>query len=384
MKRIVSYIGILTGALMLTGCGSPQPSVPSQDGSRTDFALTFFRNAVSAEDADANVLVSPFSAGTALSMLAEGADGSTRDELMTALGGKTFSGDILLPDSLADVRAANSAWLCSGFEVKDAYRNMLETSYSAWIQTKDFSDPFTKDAINAWCSDNTEGRIPEIVDEISPDMVMFLINALYFKASWLHEFDGADTVDEVFHGSAGDNEVPMMNTSGRFRYAEYDGAQLIELPYKGRKYSMLVALPAEGVAMDKAVSCLSASAYETALDALEYRKVVLSLPKFKFDTDMLLNSVLMRMGVRKAFDTDAEFSGITDTPVAVNQVRQKCFVEVNESGTEAAAVTSIGLRVTSASPVDIPVVMTVDRPFLFAIVDTAGDNILFAGRVMNL
>lgn len=377
-------MGIFTGALMLTGCGSPQPSVPAQDGSRTDFALTFFRNAVSAEDADANVLVSPLSAGTALSMLAEGAEGSTREELMTALGGKTFSGDVLLPDSLADVRSANSAWLSSGFEVKDAYRNMLETSYSAWIQTKDFSDPTTKDAINAWCSDNTEGRITEIVDEISPDMVMFLVNALYFKASWLHEFDHKRTEDKIFHGSARDNEVPMMNISGRFRYAEHDGSQLIELPYKGGKYSMLVALPAEGVAMDKAVGCLSVSAYETALEGLEYRKVVLSLPKFKLDTDMVLNSVLMRMGVRKAFGAGAELGGITDAPVAVDQVRQKCFVEVNESGTEAAAVTSIGVRLTSAPPVDIPVVMTVDRPFLFAIVDNEGDNILFVGRVMNL
>lgn len=384
MKRIIFYmLAGITASLMFSGCGR-QPAVPAPDGSRTDFSLAFFRNAVSEADADANVLVSPFSAGTALSMLAEGAEGGTREELMSALGGKTFSGDILSADSLADVRSANSAWLRPGLEIKDGYRTLLRESYSASVRTEDFSDPATKDAINSWCSDNTEGRITEIVDEISPDMVMFLINALYFKASWIHEFDENLTADELFHGSAGDNEVQMMKISERFRYAEAAGSQLIELPYKGGKYTMLVALPAEGIDMNKALAGLRASAFAGALESLEYRKVALTLPKFRFDTDIVLNSLLEKMGVRKAFSSGAQFGGITDAPVAVDQVRQKCFIEVSESGTEAAAVTSIGMRLTSAGPADIPVVMKVDRPFFFAIMDKSGDNMLFAGRVMNL
>ena len=175
-----------------------------------------------------------------------------------------------------------------------------------------------------------------------------------------------------------------MKISERFRYAEAAGSQLIELPYKGGKYTMLVALPAEGIDMNKALAGLRASAFAGALESLEYRKVALTLPKFRFDTDIVLNSLLEKMGVRKAFSAGAQFGGITDAPVAVDQVRQKCFIEVSESGTEAAAVTSIGMRLTAAGPADIPVVMKVDRPFFFAIMDKSGDNMLFAGRVMNL
>ena len=164
-------------ALLLTaGCGGQQNTgnLPEQNGSRTEYALTFFRNVSGMEGKDDNVLVSPYSAGMALSMLAEGAEGETRDEIVTALGGSTFAGDILAADSLVDVRSANSAWVRAGFGLRQEYVSRLEQAYGAMIAEKDFADRTTVGDINRWCSDNTEGRIDGIVEQIAPDMVMFL------------------------------------------------------------------------------------------------------------------------------------------------------------------------------------------------------------------
>lgn len=384
MEKIL-FACLSAAAIALSGCGQAAQQASSEPvESRTGFALSLFRNTVSSQDKDANVLVSPFSAGTALSMLAEGAGGQTRDELVAALGGALFPGDLLAMDSIADVRSANSAWIRSAFHVKDTYSALLGQKYGAMIAEKDFSDPNTVEAINAWCSENTEGRITEIVDQISPDMMMFLVNALYFKAPWKNEFNPSATSDRTFHGSAGDSQVPMMNMTGTLGYAEAAGSQLVELPYKGGCYSMLVMLPESGLEIDKVVSGLSEQNFRTAVDKLTRRKVHLSLPKFKFDTDLVLNRMLMAMGVEKVFGTSAELDGISDASVYVDQVRQKCFIEVNEEGSEAAAVTSIGVRLTSASPFEPALEMNVDRPFLFAIVDKSADNMLFIGKVMNL
>ena len=385
MKRFF-IAGAAASALMLAaGCGQNVTSgTPEQNGSRTGYSLAFFRNVSAHEGEDSNVLVSPYSAGVALSMLADGAEGQTRDEIVAALGGCTFAGDTLAADSLVDVRSANSAWLRSGFGLKKEYVQRLEKTYGAMIAEKDFSSLDAADAINAWCADNTEGRITEIVDRISPDMMMFLVNALYFKATWEKAFSPERTSDRTFYGSAGERKVPMMSIREDFRYAEWQGSQLIELPYAGGRYSMLIALPAEGLDMETAVSCLSEKAYEAALASMQKRKVALTLPKFRFDTDMTLNTVLYGMGIKKAFSSSARFGLMSETPVTVDQVRQKCFIEVNEEGSEAAAVTSIGLRLTSARPVEMAVDMTVDRPFLFALVDRDGGDILFLGRVMNI
>lgn len=372
-------------ALAVSGCGQAAQQASTEPiGSRTGFALSLFRNAVSSQDNDANVLVSPFSAGTALSMLAEGAEGQTLEEITAAMGGQLFPGDMIVHDSVADVRSANSAWVRAGFHVKDTYSSLLEKTYGAMIAEKDFSSPQTVAAINAWCSESTEGRITEIVDQISPDMMMFLVNALYFKAPWQNEFNPAATADRTFHGSAGDRQVPMMTMTGSLGYAEAAGSQLVELPYKGGRYVMLVMLPESGLGVGKVAEGLSEQNFCMALDKLEKRRVHLTLPKFKFDTDLVLNSILMEMGVKKVFGASAELGGISDASVCVDQVRQKCFIEVNEEGSEAAAVTSIGVRVTSAPVYEPPVEMNVDRPFLFAIMDRTSGNMLFIGKVMNI
>lgn len=371
-------------AVLLTAsrCATTQESLPA-DGTETGYSISFFRTALSLGGKDDNVLLSPYSAGVALSMLADGAQGQTREEIMSALSGVTFSGGLVKSDSV-DVRSANSLWIRSGFDVHESYISRMDSVYRAYAANLDFSDPASADVINAWCSDNTEGRIDSIVDNIGPDMVMYLINALYFKAPWQNSFDADATREDVFHGSAKDGRIPFMSVNEKFRYAEYGGTQIVELPYAGGRYSMLVMLPAEGLSPDDVLGHLDSRAFRAASDSMSVRLVALEFPKFRMETSTVLNSTLASMGIRRAFTPAAELGGIADGDIDVAEVLQKCFLEVSEEGSEAAAVTSIGMRLTSVRPGPIAIPMVVDRPFAFMIMDTVDDHILFAGRVMNL
>lgn len=371
-------------AVLLTAsrCAAPQESLPA-DGTETGYSISFFRTALSLSGKDDNVLLSPYSAGVALSMLADGAQGQTREEIMSALSGVTFSGGLVKSDSV-DVRSANSLWIKSGFDVHESYLSRMDSVYRAYAANLDFSDPASADVINAWCSENTEGRIDSIVDNIGPDMVMYLINALYFKAPWQNSFDAEATKDDVFHGSAKDSRIPFMSVKEKFRYAEYGGTQIVELPYAGGRYSMLVMLPAEGLSPDDVLGHLDSRTFRAASDSMSVRLVALEFPKFRMETSTVLNSTLASMGIRRAFTPAAELGGIADGDIDVAEVLQKCFLEVSEEGSEAAAVTSIGIRLTSVRPGPLAVPVVVDRPFAFMIMDRTDGHILFAGRVMNL
>lgn len=364
---------------------SPRPANVGQTGGRTAFALSLFNAALAEnEDASANVIVSPYSAGMALSMLMDGAVGVTKSELAEALCGTSYAGDVLKTGKEYTVSSANSIWLRDGFSILPDYRKNMENLYGASVSERDFSKKSTVNEINRWCSDRTAGRIPEIVDEISPDMMMFIINALYFKAQWQYRFDSNSTFPEVFHSPAGDAKVDFMHISENFLCGEVDGNRFTVLPYKSGDYRMVLFLPAENADLNTLMPEISASVMSEALKNASGRKVALSMPKFKVNTTAVLNSVLGRMGVHKVFAPGAELGGITSSGVAVDQVLQKCFVEVNEEGAEAAAVTSVGIRTTAARPSERPFIMKLDRPFVFAIMNASTDDVLFAGRISTI
>ena len=380
MKTVLISAAIL--ALMFTSCTDSGTRQTIAEGSKTAYSLNFFQKAASSMDRDQNMIVSPFSAGSALSMLAEGAEGQTQEEILKALNGIPFKNEKLYSDKDNKVTSANSIWVKNGFPVKKDYWKLVEKDYGALVTNLDFSSPKAVKAINDWCSDNTEGLIPSIIDGIDPSYVMFLLNALYFKAPWDH-FDKNATMEGTFNGSRGKNKVPFMNTSKSFPYAEYRGCQMVEIPYEGNKYSMIVAMPSKSLDINDLIKYINEEAYDAATSSMNMRKVALSLPKFKFETSINLNKALMDMGMVKAFGK-GEFGAMTDASVCVDEVKQKCVIEVSEEGTEAAAVTSIGVRLTSLRPENQPVVMRVDRPFLFLIRSIEDQNILFIGRVMNL
>lgn len=382
MKRIFMLAAAAAAMLAMASCGAEYEK--PAEGSQTGFALSFFKNVDKTSKPGENIVVSPYSAGVALSMVAEGAEGQTRVEFDNALNGCLFKAEDLGSNDTVVVKSANSVWVTDDFSIRNRYVSLLEKDFDAFITTLNFSDPATVKAINNWCAENTNGKISEIIDRINPGTVMMLINALYFNAPWEDAFLERNTREGVFHGYAGDVQVPMMAKTERLNYAEYQGCQMVELPYQGGRYSMYVVLPAAGMGVDQMIPYINETLYDQAMGMMTPVKVKLTMPKFKLETSLVLNKSLQEMGIRTAFTSAADFKGIAEMgALTLDQVKQKCYIEVTEKGTEAAAVTSVGVRLTSARP-ETMVTMNVDRPYLFFISDRTNGNILFAGKVMTL
>lgn len=384
MKRMVLYLAAAAAAFGLVSCGRQTASKP-EPGSRTGFAISFFKEVNRTAGKGENVFASPYSAGVALSMLNEGAGGETKAEIDNALNGCSFRNDVLEGGDAVDVRSANSIWIDSNFSVRNRYVSLLQKDYNALVETLRFSDPATVRAINNWCSENTEGKIDSIVKELTHGEVMLIVNALYFKAPWENSFDPSLTAEADFNGLSKTSKVDMMYRKATYNYAEFQGCQFIELPYQGGEYSMFVVLPPEDMKIDAMLPYLNEKIYEEAVGMLVPVEVKFRMPKLKVETEMLLNRTLQNMGAETMFTSVADLTGISESgPLAVSEVKQKCWLEVSEEGTEAAAVTSIGVRLTAARPDFNVKTMTVDRPYVFFIADKDSLDILFAGKIVNL
>lgn len=374
---------LLAAVAAFVSCSSKAQEQTVSSGSELKFSVNVFRNALRQSAPDADVTVSPYSAGVALSMLMEGAEGQTRTELDNALGGCLFRQSDLGDGDTVTVKSANSLWINDDFSVRNTYVDALSKEYGAFADVMNFSDPATVSAINNWCSENTAGMIKGVVSKLTPDMVMILANALYFKAPWEKPFNPAATADDIFHGSKGDAEVPFMNGTLNCGYVEYAGNTLVAIPYEGGKYSMYILLPSKELGVNGVVSYLTESGLDGIMPHIKDTRLKLSMPKFKVESEMSLVKTLEAMGVRTAFTSAADLSGIARGPLAVSDVFQKAVVDVDENGSEAAAVTTITVSLTSARIDPLPVV-TVDRPFLYMIADVEAERILFAGRIMNI
>lgn len=380
---------LLAAAAMALSCGHRyvKPAASSPSGAadaNLEFALNFFKKTNQTVQYDENIILSPYSAGVALSMLEEGAEGETKAEFDNALNGHLFAAEDLGGNEDVTVKSTNSLWISDNFSIRNRYVSLLEKDFDAFVTTQNFSDPATVQSINNWCGEHTAGKITHIIDELSPNDVMVLVNALYFNAPWEKAFDPEGTEKAVFHGVVEDKEVPMMYTKDKYAYAEYQGCQLIRLPYAGGRYSMIVVLPPYGWGIDNILPYVNGTAYKGAMQMLSKQEVVFRMPQFKLETSLVLDKALKKMGVETAYTPAADFKGISAMgPLSLGTVKQKCYIDVTEKGTEAAAVTSAQVRLTSAAP--HPVVrMTVDRPFIFIISDSQTDNIIFVGKVVNI
>jgi len=376
MKKII----MMAALAVMTACGEPDQK--PAEGSQTGFALSFFKNAVASVSSAENVVVSPYSTGVALSMLEAGAEGQTKVELDNALNGSYFKAEDLGDGKDVTVQSSSSVWISDDFSVRNRYVSLLEKDFDAFVTTQNFADPATAQAINNWCSEHTSGKIDQIIDRIGPDMVMVLVNALYFNAPWADAFDETAVNEAVFHGRSGDTSVRMMARRATFNYAEYQGAKMIEIPYAGGSYAMYVILPPAGMSPESILPYISESLYRSAMSMLQPKEVALNMPQFRMETSLVLNKTLERMGVTTAFSSAADFKGISVMgPLRLDVIKQKCYIDVNTKGTEAAAVTGAQIRMTSVRPV---VSMNVDSPFLFVIADVENKMPLFAGKIVNI
>lgn len=382
MKKV--FIAAALTAAALVSCGPKYTEPTATPGSEIAYSMSFIRHVAANVDKDENLVISPYSAGVALSMLAEGAEGQTKDEFNKALNNCIFKAEDLGGNDTVIVSSVNSLWVDNDFSIRNRYLFLLQKDFDALATALNFSDPSTVKAINDWCSEHTNGKITDVIDRLGPGDVMVLANALYFNAPWLNPFDSNLTSKVEFNGSKGKTKVDMMTRKGYMNYAEFQGCQLVELPYEGGRYSMYVLLPAEGMDINDAVKYLSEDVYNEAIKALEPKEVLLRMPKAKIETSLLLNQTMQSMGVKSAFTSAANFKGISEMgPLVLDQVKQKCYVDISENGTEAAAVTVAQIRLTSARPSSY-ITVNVDRPYFFLIVDTQNSNVMFAGRVMNL
>ena len=247
----------------------------------------------------------------------------------------------------------------------------------------DFNRPDAKDIINQWVSDQTNELIEEIIDNIPPEAVMYLINAIYFKGTWTYEFDPEETELKPFHPEqAPDLNVSTMSQETALNYYQDDLMQMVELPYGDEKYSMLVFLPAGIHSCSDIQAAMNSDNLDTWTNQLTETNVRVQLPKFKFETFKLLNDPLSEMGMEIAFTDAADFTGINPAGnLFISRVLHKTFIDVNEEGTEAAAVTAVEISLTSIDPDPQPVEFIADKPFLFLIHENSSGSILFIGKL---
>jgi serpin B len=363
------------------------------------FSFAWWRG-LNAAQRDTSVFVSPLSASFALGMTMNGAAGTTWDEMHAALrfggasqqeinsGYQSLIALLTSLDSSVTTLVANSIWYRSGFAFLQSFFDTTRVYFDAEVRGLNFADAAgSLGVINGWVNTNTNGKIPTILNEIRPEDVMFLINAIYFKGSWRTKFDADKTMDATFYGAEGTlQQARLMHRLDSMAYAETATYQAVDLPYGNGAFTMTVLLPKGGTHIETLAASLTSDFWDSLGASFRTTKVELFLPKLQLRYERTLNDDLRALGMRASFVPDgADFTRMAAAPVGyhlyLDFVKQKTFVDVHEEGTEAAAATAVGIGVTSV-PV-IPV-MRVDRPYLFVLRERLSGAILFMGKVVRM
>jgi serpin B len=420
IKKIIIFILVVVVLLASVACtqsasGLVQsdrprvttPKVPETDlkglvDGNNEFAFNLYQSLMKEEG---NIFYSPYSISLALAMTYAGALGDTEQQMADTLRFKlsqdrlhpAFNGlDIELESRGKGAQGkdeegfrlhiVNAIWGQKDYHFIPAFLDVLAENYGAGLRTLDFanSPEESRLIINDWVSEQTEGRIEDLIPQGMIDILtrLVLTNAIYFNAAWDYPFNEKATEDGPFYLLDGSKiDVPMMSQAESFGYAEGNNYQAVELPYDGNELSMIVLVPNRGQ-FGVFEGSLNTSRVKAIIDDLKQKQVNLTMPKFEFESEFDLSETLAAMGMPIAFSTAADFSGMTGgRDLYISDVVHKAFVSVDEAGTEAAAATAVIMKLTAA-PAE-PVEMKVDRPFIFLIRDIQTDTILFLGRVVD-
>lgn len=410
IKRFAALSLLITFLLLLIiggGCslrGSESLAAPVEEldqrlvDANNGFGFHLYSELILAEP-DVNLLISPSSIITALAMTYNGADGETREAMANALKlgemsmdevNRAFANLLTIlqnPDPEVELAVANSLWAREGVDFYEEFLECNREFYNAEVAELDFDNAGAADVINRWVKEQTRDKIDGIVEPpINPETILFLINAIYFNGDWSVPFDPDNTTDVEFSSSDGSkSEHPLMFRNDDFRYYENDLFQAVSLPYgKNERVSMYVLLPVEEKGLEQLYAELNNANWNSWVNSFRTMEGELGLPRFRFEYETSLNDALKALGMGIAFDENAaDFSGMRPTPPSlfISEVKHKAFIDVNEEGTEAAAVTSVEVGVT-AMPETFS--MIVDRPFFFAVADDMTGTILFMGSVLKL
>ena len=406
-KLLIITFALALLSVLLIGCGEEE-IIPVDDSGATPEKVTSVVEANNQFAFDlyhrykgqsGNVFYSPYSISTALAMTYEGARGQTAEEMQDVFyfpeesirrpGYARIYNEINKKDKGYKLSTANALWAQNAFGFLPEYMDLIEQYYGGKATNLDFvKDPEgSRKIINDWVEEKTNNKIKDLIPErvINKMTRLVLTNAVYFKGTWVKQFEKKDTRDEDFYVSPGNTiKAPMMRLTGEeaeFNYAETEDLQVLELPYEGEDLSMLILLPKEDLAsIDDSLTPEQISAFK---QLLRKQRVDIYIPKFKFETKYMMKEDLKSMGMPTAFDdVAADFSGMTgDKSLYIGAVIHQAFVDVNEEGTEAAAATAVIMTLKSAMPMQK--VFRADHPFIFMIQQKDTGNILFMGRVNN-
>jgi len=360
--------------------------------SSNDFAFDLFRTG-NVSQHKANVFMSPLSASMALGMTANGANGTTYDEMRSTLrqgtatreeigaGYKSLISLLVGLDPGTTFTIANSIWQKQSFPVNPSFLDESKLYFDAQVEALDFMSPTAVPTINSWVSSHTNNKIPTILDTIAAEEVMFLINAIYFKGSWQKEFDKSKTVDAPFHAADGTTStVKMMSRPEGVQYSANTEYSAVDLPYGNSAFTMTVVLPNGDI--DAFAESFNQAKWNTLVGSLRDSETLVYLPRFRMEWKRELNDDLKQLGMQLAFVPDgADFTRMSPLGLHlyITKVVQKTFVDVDEEGTEAAAATSVGMGVTSMPPT-----FRADRPFMVVIRERFSGTILFIGKIAKL
>ena len=374
-------------------------------GDNNQFTLNFLKTVNAADRSGKSFVYSPLSITYVLGMVNDAATGQTEKQLEQVLGFheggiqavneycKNLIQNLPKVDGKVTLNIANAIFLNKKYQLKEQFQKDMKEYYDAQAEVLDFSSPKTLGKINGWCSDKTNKMIPTILDEVDPNMVSYLLNAIYFKADWTSKFDPKNTKKETFTTPKGKKELPMMQQDVRINYLKNDTYAAVSIPYGNGMWSMVVMLPNEGKTTDDVINLLAQRGlYSKTYSGGEGEMftpydVDLKLPRYETSSDTNemkegLIGLLRQMGINLAFDPNCgEISNMCAEPVYIAMMRQKAKIKVNEEGSEAAAVTIAGMLNTSAMPREYPkATFHANRPFVYAIREASSGVILFVGK----
>jgi serine protease inhibitor len=347
---------VITTALCVLAFGALAASEAEQQklaSADAGFASKLLKE-ISKEQPGGNIFISPYSASAALEMVCTGARGETRSGMQQVLGTSGMPAEAVnganrdVDKSLNGrgtniiLNAANAIWCQKGTAIKPEFIACSQQVFGATVGTLDFGDPRSVGVINAWASEKTHGRITEIADGlVGSQTELFLANAVCFKGKWEEPFVGKDTKERPFHlRGGGQKQLPMMEQARRFAYRQGSGCQAVRLAYQGRSLGMYVFLPDAGSSPEKLLSIMTGDTWQRVTKpGFSEREGMLALPRFRLEYGVEMKRPLMALGMKAAFEK-ADLSGISEPSLFISAVRQRAFVEVNEEGTEAAAVTA--------------------------------------------
>ena len=340
-------------------------------------------------------VISPMSVTYLMAMLANGAEASTREEIMATIGAKDFDINEMnafyaylmqrakTADKHTTLNIANYIALNKEFQLKKKYASTIADSYKGAVEALDFNNPESTKRINGWCSEHTDNMIPSIIDQVEPSAVAYIMNAIYFNGTWADKFDKNNTKKEQFNGYTRDIKyVDMMHRNAKYYYTSNDVYSAVILPYGSGTYSMTVILPNEGKFIPDVTKALNAKSIASLRSNMDECIVDLKLPRFTTEMKLSLKDIIAKLGAPSMFDTTrADFSSFANGNVYVSEMLQKAKIEVSEEGTKAAAVTMGMVKLTSIRP-DEPrrVDFHCDHPFIYMIQDNYTGAILFMGQ----